>query len=239
MSMNNPNTTRMLVAMIRSALPDVIKHATDGTVVQTGDRGLPAATETGEDAFQVFLSNAVSYRFTVQQVRFGQATEAGCQRCGELMPADQLDEHGVCPSCVDRPLVDDGNTAEVHEAEWYQQHRRHYPFTAKGPPSPAQHQYLADLLASHPFRVAKTMPKNPHEYTLKHEWADVGSAVFEDVVRMIREHGYTEWFGGYPWRMLDANGFKFWSYYSSYVEEVIVLNRKPLASKETGDIVRQ
>lgn len=39
MSMNNPNTTRMFVAMIRSALPDVIKHATDGTVVQTGDRG--------------------------------------------------------------------------------------------------------------------------------------------------------------------------------------------------------
>ncbi len=224
----NPNTTRMFVAMIRSALPEVIKHATDGTVVQIGDRSLPAATETGEDAFQIFLSSGVSYRFRVEMVRIREATEAGCKRCGEVMPSDQLDGHGVCAACVDRPVVDDGNTTEVQPTEWYQQHRRHYPFIAKGPPSPAQHRYLADLLASHPFRVAKTMPKNPHEYTLKHEWAEVGSEVFEDVVRMIREHGYTEWFGGYPWRMLNANGYKYWTYYSSYVEEVIVLNRKPL-----------
>jgi hypothetical protein len=28
--------------------------------------------------------------------------------------------------------------------------------------------------------------------------------------------------------MLNANGYKYWTYFSSYVEEVIVLNRKPL-----------
>lgn len=226
----DPSTTRMFVAMIRSALPEMIQDATDGTVVQTRDRGLPAGTEEGEDAFQVFLSSGVSYQVRVQQVRFGGAVdeEAGCQRCGELTSSDELDEHGVCPSCLDRPVGDDGNTTEVHPTEWYQQHRRHYPFIAKGPPSPARLRYLSDLLASHSFRVAKTAVRNPHEYTLRHEWRDVGDEVYNEVIRMIREHGNTEWFGGYPWRMLNANGFKYWSYYSSYVEEVIVLNRKPL-----------
>lgn len=64
------------------------------------------------------------------------------------------------------------------------------------------------------------MPRNPHEYTLRHEWADVG----EEVVRLIGQHGYTEMFGSIPWRMLNATGYKYWTYYSRYVEEVIVLN---------------
>jgi hypothetical protein len=56
----------------------------------------------------------------------------------------------------------------------------------------------------------------------------VGEDVFEEVVRMIRDHGYTEYFGTYPLRMLNANGYKYWTYYSSFVEEVTVLNRKAL-----------
>lgn len=90
----------------------------------------------------------------------------------------------------------------------------------------------AAAVASHPFRVAKTAVRNPHDYTLRHEWQDVGNEVYNEVIRMIREHGYTEWFGGYPWRMLNANGYKYWTYYSSYVEEVIVLNRKPLSGAD-------
>lgn len=74
------------------------------------------------------------------------------------------------------------------------------------------------------------MPKNPHWYTLRHEWKVVGDAVFEEVITAIREHGYTEYFGGYPWRMLNVNESKFWTYFSTRVEDVIVLNRKPLKS---------
>jgi hypothetical protein len=99
--------------------------------------------------------------------------------------------------------------------------------------TPEQLARIGYLLESHPFRFAKTMPRNPHWYTLRHEWQDVGYGVFEEVVRAIREHGYTEWFGSYPWRMLNVNGFKYWTYYSSYVEEVIVLNRKLLAPEES------
>ncbi len=39
--------------------------------------------------------------------------------------------------------------------------------------------------------------------------------------------------------MLNANGYKYWTYFSSYVEEVIVLNRKPLdplSSEEATDV---
>lgn len=72
------------------------------------------------------------------------------------------------------------------------------------------------------------MPRNPPEYTLRQEWEDVGDKVFEEVVRMSREHRYTHRFGTFPWRMLNATGYKYWTYCSSYVEEVIVLNRKAL-----------
>jgi hypothetical protein len=88
--------------------------------------------------------------------------------------------------------------------------------------------WITELLEARPFRFAKTMRDNPHWYTLRHEWYDVGDAVFTEVVTAIRGHGYTEMFGSYPWRMLNVNGYKYWSYYSSAPHEVIVLNRKPL-----------
>lgn len=101
----------------------------------------------------------------------------------------------------------------------------------------AQLQEIAKLLEAHPFRLAKTAVRNPHWYTLRHEWTDVGDDVFNDVVRTIREHGVTEWFGTYPRRMLLVNGCKYWTYYSSYVKEVIVPNRKP-TNADTTAIVR-
>jgi hypothetical protein len=60
------------------------------------------------------------------------------------------------------------------------------------------------------------------------EWWDVGDAVYTEVVTAIREHGYTEWFGSYPWRMLNVGRHKYWSYFSAAPEAVIVINRKPL-----------
>jgi hypothetical protein len=63
----------------------------------------------------------------------------------------------------------------------------------------------------------------------------VGDSVFEEVVTAIREHGYTELFGSFPWRMLNVNEFKYWTYYSASVVEVIVLNRKPFPGRETPE----
>jgi len=209
--------------MIRAGMPALIEQGTRGDVVQTADRDLLPQTANGEAAFAIVLSNGVSYRVRVQQIGEAEDEEAGCRRCGTVTPIDELDGEGACADCAGEEWS--RLTAEQRTA-WCKVNRMHYPYEDKGPMAPEQLTYVSDLLAAHPFRLAKTMPKNPHEYTLRHEWADVGGGVFEEVVRMIREHGYTEWFGTYPWRMLNANGYKYWTYFSSYVEEVIVLNRK-------------
>ncbi len=157
--------------------------------------------------------------------------EAGCQDCGTLTPIREIDDHGSCPDCAQERWE---RLTPAERTAWCKVNHLHYPYQDKGPMTPEQLARIGQLLESHPFRFAKTMPRNPHWYTLRHEWQDVGSGVFEEVVRAIREHGYTEFFGSYPWRMLDVNGFKYWTYFSSFVEEVTVLNRKPLAPEESG-----
>jgi hypothetical protein len=50
---------------------------------------------------------------------------------------------------------------------------------------------------------ARTMPQNPHEYTLrKHH----GNDVFESAVRYIREHGHMEEYWGKPYKVLHFEG---------------------------------
>jgi len=160
------------------------------------------------------------------------AWEAGCQQCGTLHPVDALDLLGACADCA-RDRWD--RMTETERGAWCKANRMHYRYEDKGPMPPAQRLRIERLLESHPYRFAKTMPKNPHWYTLRYEWMDVGHTVFNEVVRAIRDHGYTEWFGTYPWRMLEAGGFKYWSYYNCSVESVIVLNRKPLPDHVTEE----
>lgn len=136
-------------------------------------------------------------------------------------------------------IVGEEQTEPIRDASWYKVHKQHYPYIERRPIAPDKLAWITELLEAHPFRFAKTMRDNPHWYTLRHEWRDVGDAVYTEVVMAIREHGYTEYFGTYPWRMLNANGYKYWTYFSSYVEEVIVLNRKPLdplSSEEATDV---
>ena len=125
-------------------------------------------------------------------------------------------------------ILAEEQTEPVRDERWYKAYKQHYPYFERGPMPPDKLAWIAELLEAHPFRFAKTTRDNPHWYTLRHEWGDVGDAVYTEVVTAIREHGYTEWFGTYPWRMLNVNGYKYWSYFSSPPEEVIVLNRKPL-----------
>jgi hypothetical protein len=49
------------------------------------------------------------------------------------------------------------------------------------------------LLESQTWTFAKTMPTNPHWYTLRRNWASQQD--FVDVVLFIREHGVVEKFG--------------------------------------------
>lgn len=72
---------------------------------------------------------------------------------------------------------------------------------------------------------ARTMPRNPHEYTLRSECAD---EVFSAAVRYIREHGHMEEFAGKPYKALHFAGHKYWTM-GSPLEDTILINRKPLA----------
>ena len=238
----NPMTSFLKV--LRAGLPALIERVTRGTVRQLGHGTVVTATAEGEDAFRVDLSNGCRYQITVQQLPtaisgVGDSTgadlapwEVACQQCGAITALDELDEQGVCADCARewwQHLTVEERTA------WCKSNHQHYPYEDKGPLPPAQLEEIAQLLEAHPFRLATTAVRNPHWYTLRHEWADVGEAVFNDVVCKIRDHGVTEWFGSYPWRMLYVNGFKYWTYYSSFVEEVIVLNRKPIDDQQKSD----
>ncbi len=172
--------------LIKKGIPHLIENSTDGGIRQTSDRRLLARTDQSEEAFQIFLNNGASYRIRLQQV--GEVEDAGCQECGTLTALeelDELDEQGYCPDCArDRW---DRLTAE-EKTTWCKVNKMHWPYEDKGPISAARRRYVSDLLAAHPSRWAKTMPRNPHEYTLRHGWADVGEEVFEEVGRMIQEH---------------------------------------------------
>lgn len=65
------------------------------------------------------------------------------------------------------------------------------------------------LLESNTYKFAKTMPKNPHYYTLRKTWKN--DEDFCDVVRYIRDNGYTEWFYGKPYTMFNVNEWKYWT----------------------------
>lgn len=59
------------------------------------------------------------------------------------------------------------------------------------------------------WRLAKSMPLIPHEYTLRSEAAD--EALFERVVVHIRKHGYRKVFQNRPYVYLDLGGWQYWT----------------------------
>jgi len=66
-----------------------------------------------------------------------------------------------------------------------------------------------DLLNKATFVFAKTMPKNPHWYTLKTKWED--EKVFNEVVMFIRDNGNIEYYFGKPYICYYFDGFKYWT----------------------------
>ncbi len=71
------------------------------------------------------------------------------------------------------------------------------------------------------WQFAKTMPKNPHEYTMK-KWGENES--FNQAVLYIRQCGYRECFGKYYYTYLDIDGYKYWTM-GAPIEQTILINR--------------
>lgn len=90
---------------------------------------------------------------------------------------------------------------------------------------------LTRVLETHDYRYAKTMPKWPHWYTLRKTWGNDADFVF--AVETIREHGFTETWGGRQFRAFALNGWKYWTM-GSPIEETILINRKPITDAERG-----
>jgi hypothetical protein len=83
---------------------------------------------------------------------------------------------------------------------------------------------VVHALESHEWIFAKTMPENPHWYTLRKSWDD---NEFVEVVKVIREYGYDAWYKGRKYRQFDANGMFYWTM-GDTLDRTILINRKPL-----------
>lgn len=83
-------------------------------------------------------------------------------------------------------------------------------------------EFAAEALRDAPFRLAKTMPKIPHEYTRRSEWNNDDK--FEWVVMFIRENGVKEKFWQREFTYLYVNGYKYWTM-GSPIEQTILINR--------------
>jgi len=72
------------------------------------------------------------------------------------------------------------------------------------------------------WRFARSMPSNPHWYTLKKHWGLASE--FEEAVLLIREYGYRVKFGGRHYTEFQCDGFFYWTMGAS-LHETILINR--------------
>jgi hypothetical protein len=93
-----------------------------------------------------------------------------------------------------------------------------------------ERQAVTALLEAQEWRFARTMPDNPHWYTLRKTWKK--DEDFVRVVLYIRTQGHLEWWpsveDGYPYVYLDLGGYHYWSMPGRLAGQVLI-NRKPLA----------
>jgi len=78
------------------------------------------------------------------------------------------------------------------------------------------------------FQFAKTMPQNPHEYTLRKNW--LSGKQFEEVVQYIRDNGVKENFGGRNYIYFYYAGYKYWSM-GAPLSQTILINRAKCKAK--------
>jgi hypothetical protein len=84
---------------------------------------------------------------------------------------------------------------------------------------------VEQLLVAQQWVYAKTMPDNPHWYTLRKQWQR--DEDFAWTVQTIRRYGYEEIYEGRLYILLNVDGMKYWTM-GAPVEETILINRKYL-----------
>jgi hypothetical protein len=89
---------------------------------------------------------------------------------------------------------------------------------------------LTRYLESATYRFAKTMPQNPHWYTLRKEWPD--EAVFEAVVEAIRHYGEKRAWQTRKFVYFDAGKYMYWTM-GAPLSATILINRAERASPTT------
>lgn len=80
-------------------------------------------------------------------------------------------------------------------------------------------------LEAHEWIYAKTLAKNPHEYTLRREWED--DALFDEVAHHIKGNGYQYKFYGQWYTQWDAGEYFYWTDKPPHPSTVLI-NRKRL-----------
>ena len=96
----------------------------------------------------------------------------------------------------------------------------------------------AGLLDECCWIFAKTMPKNPHYYTLRRTWKDED---FVDTVFLIREIGIKQVFRGKEYIIWNSNGYFYWTMGAPVnlngKPHTILINRKKAEYKSGYDII--
>lgn len=93
---------------------------------------------------------------------------------------------------------------------------------------------MRNYIASVRWQFAKTMPDNPHEYTIR-KWAPEKERDFEAVVMFIREAGYKKkWTNPKSGRSttyvyLDVDGWCYWTM-GARLSSTILINRAKLSA---------
>lgn len=81
---------------------------------------------------------------------------------------------------------------------------------------------VLEELEAKSWHFAKTMPHNPHFYSLKKEWENPNE--FLEAVQYIRENGVHKMFCGRKYTVLYHNGFRYWAM-DPLAEDTVLINR--------------
>lgn len=120
-------------------------------------------------------------------------------------------------------------------------------------------EVLAEVLEIVDWTFAKTMPHNPHDYTLRRNWAaattghlfnESGDPIqyptFDVAVQALRDYSDTVMFGGAPYQQFAANGWFYWTMGAPIHEpgepedgrrKTILINRKRYRAEREAALV--
>ena len=90
----------------------------------------------------------------------------------------------------------------------------------------ADRAFLRRFIASRKWQFARTMPENPHEYTVR-KWKPSAfeQARFDRFVKLLVTEGWRGKFGKRWWPYIDVDGYSYWTF-GSPLENTTLINRK-------------